>query len=52
MGHFKEKKQNEEEKVIDLWRDETNPEEFRSRSHKIPPPDVHLPCFSIYIYIF
>ena len=46
MGYFKEKEVEEQEKVFDLWRNETDPDQFRSRSHKIPPPDVHLPCMS------
>ena len=45
MGYIKEKKEDEieEEKVFDLWRNDTDPDQFRSKSNKIPPPSVHLP---------
>ena len=54
MGYIKEEEEKKEEPVFDLWSNETDPDQFRSRSHKIPPPSVHLPClvYFLFCYVF
>ena len=52
MGYISEKQEPVQEQVFDLWRNDTDPNQFRSRSNKIPPPNVHLPGLIFPLLVF